>query len=101
MQFEINEGLEEGEPEPQCPDGPNDFAGYELLCVLRTPGGRFTATKSYRPDPTGLRTAVKAADYNSGALFLCTLTFLENLEQFSSCFKSYRRILVRSLYAAC
>jgi hypothetical protein len=78
---ETDEGLE-FEPEPQCSDEPNDFAGYEPLCVLRTPGGRFTATKSYRPDPTGLRTAVKAADYNSGALFLCTLTFLENLEQF-------------------
>jgi hypothetical protein len=78
---DIDEGLEY-EPEPQCPDGPNDFAGYEVLCVLRTPGGRFTATKSYRPDPTRLRTAVKAADYNSEALFLCTLTSLENLEQF-------------------
>ena len=93
------------EPEPDWPDGPNDFYGYELLCVLRTPGGRFAATKSFRPDPSGLRTAVKAADYNSGWLFLCTLTFLENLEQFFDLLKDLSTdpsaFVVRGIYFGC
>jgi hypothetical protein len=84
MSYDATEIDEESEFDPPgyCSDEPNDFAGCEFLCVLRTPGGRFTATKSFRPDPTGMRTAVKATDYNSGWLFLCTLTGLENLEQF-------------------
>jgi hypothetical protein len=92
----------EFEPEPYCSDEPNDFAGHEFLCVLRTAGSRFTATKSFRPDPSGLRTAVKAADYKSGWLFLCTPTFLENLEQFFELLKELSTdpsaFIVRGIY---
>jgi hypothetical protein len=59
---------------------PGDIPIAEIWCVLRTPGGRLRAGKSYRPDPSGARTAVKAADYKMSAFFLCSLVSVHNLE---------------------
>jgi hypothetical protein len=63
-------------------DEPNDFAGVEFLWLLRTSASRHRAGKSYRPDPSGLRHAIKAADYKSGEIFLAQLYSVENLEDF-------------------
>jgi hypothetical protein len=78
LEFETSAPVEvydESEYDDDLPDTEqdNEFdAGPELLWILRAPGGSFRAGKSYRPDPTGSRTAVKAADYKLGAVFLCT-----------------------------
>lgn len=77
-------------PHPQDPfdddwresDRPNDFAGSEFIWVLRTSHSRHRAGKSYRPDPGGLRNAIKASDYKSGEIFLATPYAVDSLEDF-------------------
>jgi hypothetical protein len=70
----------------ECLD--DDFRGPELLWVLRTPGGRFRAGKSYRPDPSGARVAVKVADYKQGAAFLCSVYSVDDLNEFFELLKA-------------
>jgi hypothetical protein len=60
-------------------DRPADIP-TELWSVLQTPGGRFRAGKSYRPDPSAARTAVKAEDYKLGFVFFCSLVSVHNLD---------------------
>ena len=60
---------------------PDDYPGFESLEVLLTAGGRYKAGKSYRPDPSGVRRAVKVDDYASGTNFLCQVLWIEGLEQ--------------------
>ena len=59
---------------------PGDIPNPEWWSVLHTPGGRFRAGKSYSPDPSGSRAAVKAADVKLGSMFFCTLVTLHNLD---------------------
>src|SRR5215467_14800717 len=61
---------------------PEFVTNAELLWVLRTLGGGHRAGKSYRLDPSGSRTAVKAEDYKLGFVFLCTIECVSNLNQF-------------------
>jgi hypothetical protein len=63
-------------------DGPNDFAGFELLRVLRTSRGRDRAGKSYRPDSSGSRHAIKASDYKLGEVFLANAYAVDSFEDF-------------------
>jgi hypothetical protein len=60
---------------------PDDYPSFESLEVLLTAGGRYKAGKSYRPDPSGARRAVKVDDYSSGWQFLCQVWWIEGLEQ--------------------
>ena len=59
---------------------PGDIESPELWSVLQTPGGRFRAGKSYRPDPSASRAAVKAEDYKLGPVFFCTLVVVHHLD---------------------
>ena len=61
---------------PNAPTGrPDDYPGFESLEVLLTAGGRYRAGKSYRPDLSGVRRAVKVDDYTLGWVFLCQVWF--------------------------
>jgi len=70
-----------GPPYPESHGRPDDYPGLESLAVLLTPGGRYTAGKSYRPDPTGSKRAIKVSDYDLGWLFLCYEVWIEGLDQ--------------------
>src|ERR1700724_2082942 len=65
---------------PPSRSRPDDYPGFESLAVLQTAGGLYKAGKSYRPDPSGLRRAIKVDDYSSGKHFLCTSFLIEGLE---------------------
>jgi hypothetical protein len=60
----------------------SEFPATEILCILQTSGSGFRAGKSYRPDASGLRAAVKAADYKLGSQFLCTVHGADNFDEF-------------------
>lgn len=65
-----------------CLEGrPDDYPGFESLCVLITAGGQYRSGKSYRPDPSGQRRAVKVGDYSLGSVFLCQVHWIEGLEE--------------------
>jgi hypothetical protein len=64
-------------PEPRRP---KDYPGFELQWVLQTLERGCRAGKSYRPDPSGKRTAIKAADYRSGEQFFATSHSLEGVD---------------------
>jgi hypothetical protein len=66
---------------PSLGGRPDDFPGYESLSVLQTAGGQYRAGKSYRPDPSGQRRAVKVDDYTSGWVFLCNTVWFGSLEE--------------------
>jgi hypothetical protein len=67
--------------EASLPRGrPDDFPGVEIQSILRTPGGRLRAGKSYRPDPTRARRAVKVDDYKLGSIFLHNPVVIDCLE---------------------
>ena len=70
--------IEDGAPSLRRPD---DYPRFESLEVLLTAGGRYKAGKSYRPDPSGLRRAVKVDDYALGVEFLCQVWWIEGLQQ--------------------
>ena len=59
---------------------PDDFPGVEIQSILWAPGGHLKAGKSYRPDPTGARRAVKVDDYKLGAFFLHNSVVIDSLE---------------------
>jgi hypothetical protein len=80
-QFEDNDGLSDPKPDVE-------FLYPEIFWVLRTLGGRLRAGKSYRPDPSGLRIAVKAADYSLGNVFLCEWYDVDNHREFFELLKS-------------
>ncbi len=63
-------------------DADDPFLTYEWISVLYAAGGRFRSGKSYRPDPSGARWAVKAGDYALGSQFLSTDYSIENLSEF-------------------
>jgi hypothetical protein len=64
-----------------CLGRPDDYPGFESLAVLITAGGQYKAGKSYRPDPSGARRAVKVNDYSLGWQFLCQTHWIEGLEE--------------------
>jgi hypothetical protein len=93
--------------ESECYDGRSDTeqddefdAGPELLWILRAPSGSFRAGKSYRPDPTGSRTAVKLQTTSSvqHSFAQCTVSIISISSLSFS--KSYQWIPMLSLYAA-
>ena len=59
---------------------PEDYIGPEIQTVLQTlePGCR--AGKSYRPDPSGNRRAVKAQSYRAGTKFFATQYIIDGLK---------------------
>jgi hypothetical protein len=62
------------------PGWPDDYVGPEIQTVLQTLEKGCRAGKSYRPDPSGRRRAVKAADYKAGTKFFATNQIIEGLE---------------------
>ena len=78
---EIFTPLDDDEWGPSLEGRPDDHPGYENLSVLQTPGGRYRAGKSYRPDSSGLRRASKVDDYSLGTDFLCNTVWFESLEE--------------------
>jgi hypothetical protein len=84
---EIFKGCETGGA--PVPGGrPDDFPGVEIQSILRAPGGRFKAGKSYRPDPTKARRAVKVDDYKLGSVFLHNSVVIDCLEDVFDLLKS-------------
>ncbi len=59
---------------------PDDYVGPEIQTVLQTLEKGCRAGKSYCPDPSGRRRAVKAADYKAGTKFFATNQIIEGLE---------------------
>jgi hypothetical protein len=59
---------------------PDDYVGPEIQTILQTLENGCRAGKSYRPDPSGRRRAVKAADYKAGTKFFATTPIIEGLE---------------------
>jgi hypothetical protein len=47
---------------------PEDYPGCGIQTVLHT-SRRHTAGKKYRPDPSGVRRAIKVSDYDLGSEF--------------------------------
>jgi hypothetical protein len=74
--FEYFDGMDDPELDPEF------VTNAEVLWALRTLGSGRRAGKSYRPDPSGSRTAVKAAEYKLGLVFCCTFESAVNLNQF-------------------
>jgi hypothetical protein len=72
--------LDEAVLGPSLGGRPDDYPGFESLSVLITVGGCYKAGKSYRPDPSGLRRAVKVDDYTSGVAFLCQVWWIDGLD---------------------
>ncbi len=77
------------------PERPDDYVGPEIQTVLQTLEKGCRAGKSYRPDPSGRRRAVKAADYKAGTKFFATNQIIEGLEDLywllvRACVRSYR-----------
>jgi hypothetical protein len=68
------------EAAPPSTGRPDDYPGFECLAVLHTVGGPFRAGKSYRPDPSGSRNAVKVNDCTVGTTFLCNTVWFDCLE---------------------
>ena len=66
---ELFQAFDDGEP-AQPSGRPDDYPGSESMEVLLTAGGPYKAGKSYRPDPSGARRAVKVDDYSLGTKFL-------------------------------
>src|SRR3984893_18140073 len=67
---------------------PDDFPGVEIQSILRAPGGRYKAGKSYRPDPTKARRAVKVDDYKIVSVFLHNSVVIDCLEDVFDLLKS-------------
>ena len=81
LQAEIGQIFEySDDPFPLGRGRPDDFPGVEIQSILRAPGGRHKAGKSYRPDPTGARRAVKVDDYKLGSVFLHNSVVIDSLE---------------------
>src|SRR5438552_14744325 len=71
------EDLGPGEPSTGWPE---DWIGPEIQTVLRTVEKGRRAGKSYRPDPSGQRRAIKDANYRAGTQFFATHHLIENLD---------------------
>src|SRR5947207_1514027 len=71
------EDLGPGEPSTGWPD---DWIGPEIQTVLKTVEKGRRAGKSYRPDPTCQRRAVKAASYKAGTNFFATEYIIDGLK---------------------
>src|SRR5438067_679060 len=59
---------------------PDDWIGPEIQTVLKTVEKGCRAGKSYRPDPTCQRRAVKAASYKAGTNFFATEYIIDGLK---------------------
>src|ERR1700730_3667715 len=89
LQAEIGQIFEySDDPFPLGRGRPDDFPGVEIQSILRAPGGRHKAGKSYRPDPTGARRAVKVDDYKLGSVFLHNSVVIDCLEDVFDLLKS-------------
>ena len=76
---EASEGLWDFDEDPGDLDA--EFAP-EWISVLYAAGGPYRAGKSYRPDLSGSRRAIKAGDYALGSLFLSTDYGVGNFDRF-------------------
>ena len=59
---------------------PEDWIGPEIQTVLRTIEKGCRAGKSYRPDPSGERRAIKDANYKAGTKFFAQEYIIDGLE---------------------